>query len=321
MQCQAASKFRKINWIGIMLVTGGAALVLWFARSVWAQAPGQQTFPSAQAASEALASALQNNNEQALSKILGPDGKDALNSGDEVQDKADRDQCAQKYQEMHRLVTEPDGTTTLYIGTENWPFPFPLAQKNGSWYFDSEAGKNEVLNRTIGEDELTTIQVLHELADAENDYYKQSHNDRASDQYAQKIDSDPGSEDGLYWESSSDKPQSPIGPAVAAADADTPENAQQSESKEEPFQGYYLRILRGQGKDAQGGAEGYVDNGRMTRGFAILAYPAKYGSTGVMTFIVGKDGTVYEKDLGQNTDQAAKSITQYDPDSSWQKVE
>jgi len=301
------SKVHKDNWTSVIALTLIVATALLVAHSVWAQAPGQQTFPSAQAAADALVSAFQNNDDQALSKILGPDAKDILTCGDEKQDKADREQLVQKYREMHRLVTEPDGTTTVYIGAENWPFPFPLVQKKGSWYFDSEAAKNEVLYRRIGEDELTAIQVLHELADGEKDYYKRAHGGQTDGQYAQKIDSDPGTQDGLYWESSADNSQSPIGPALGAAG--------------EPFLGYYFRVLVSQGPGARGGAHDYVDNGKMTRGFAMLAYPAKYGSTGVMTFITGEDGTVYQKDLGPNTAEAVKSITRYDPDSSWQKAE
>lgn len=335
------------TFITIALITIAAA-ALWIAPAAWAQAPGQETFPSAQAAGDALISAFANNDAQALTKILGPGGKEILSSGDDDQDKADRKQCAQKYQEMHRAVTDPDGTTTIYIGAENWPFPIPLVQKSGAWYFDSNAGKDEVRYRTVGEDELTVMEVLHELADAENEYHKQAHEDQAADQYAPKIGSDPGTEDGLYWEASSGKPQSPIGPAIAAASGE--ENSKQSSSPEssaspasgvsaspgspgssgstassgsvgEPFQGYYFRILEAQGPDASGGERSYVDDGKMTRGFAIIAYPAEYGTTGIMTFIVGPDDVVYQKDLGKDTADAAKSVTQYDPDSSWQKAE
>jgi hypothetical protein len=289
------------------------------AHIVWAQAPAQQTFPSAQAAADALVSALQKNDEQALTKVLGPDAKTVLSCGDESQDIADRQQVAQKYQEMHRLVTEPDGTTTLYIGAENWPFPYPLVQRNNSWYFDSDAAKSELLYRNVGEDELTVIQVLHELSDAEKDYYQHAHDGQAGGQYSQKIDSDPGKQDGLHWNSSADNAQSPIGPALAAAAS--PEDSKEATSSGEPFEGYYFRILLKQGPSAPGGAKSYVNDGKMTGGFAILAYPAEYGSTGVMTFIVDDDGTVHQKDLGPNTGETEKSMTQFDADSSWQKAE
>jgi hypothetical protein len=335
-QIAGIQETERTSGIRVIFVAAGLiaiiAAVLWFDQGAWAQAPGQQTFPSAQAASDALISALAHNDGQALSRILGPDGKEILSSGDGDQDKADREQCVQKYQEMHRLVTEPDGTTTIYIGAENWPLPIPLVEKNGAWYFDSDAGKNEIRDRTVGENELTVIEVLHELADAEIDYRKQAHTGQDGDQYAQKIASDQGTQDGLYWKAPSGNPQSPMGPAVAAASdegnskqSESPGSATSSESSgapmEEPFQGYYFRILRGQGPDASGGAHSYVDDGKMTRGFAIIAYPAEYGITGVMTFIVGPDGVVYQKDFGQKTNEAAKSVANYDPDSSWQKAE
>jgi hypothetical protein len=275
-------------------------ITIWLAHPVWSQAPGQQTFPSAQAAVDTLVSAVQKNDQQALSKTLGPNVADMIHSGNHAQDSS--------------LVTEPDGTTTLYVGAENWPFPCPLVQKNGSWYFDSSAGKNEILYRTIGEGEITAIAVVQELADAEKGYYSQAHGNQPKDQYAQKIESDPGTQDGLHWESSDNSTKSPIGPDVASAT--TSGNSKPPQA----FVGYYFRIARSQGPNAAGGEQNYINNGKMTHGFAIVAYPEKYGTTGIMTFIVDADGTVYQKDLGPNTDNLAKSM-QFNPDSSWQKVD
>src|ERR1700730_7444845 len=322
-------------WSGTARIIFIAVVMLWAVDAARAQDVGQETFPTAQAGADALIPALQNQDETALSKILGPDGKGMLSCGSEAQDRADSEQLAKKYQKRHRLVTEPRGKTILYIGAENWPFPVPLVEKNGAWHFDSEAGKEEIRDRTIGEDELNAIQVLHELDDAENEYYKQAHDTEPDDEYAQRIVSDPGTQDGLYWQAAASQPQSPVGPDIAvAADDSKQANSGKADSgnadslgaqqTQQPFEGYYFRILRSQGPDAPDGAHSYIDNGKMTRGFAILAYPAKYGVTGVMTFVLGEDGedgTVYQKDLGPNTDEAARAITEYEPDSSWHKAE
>jgi hypothetical protein len=296
-----------------ILATG----MLWFAIPTCAQQPGQKTFPSAKEATSALISALQANDSSALTVILGPDAKDILSSGDEVEDKNDRDQFVEKYQQMHRMVREPDGTTTLYIGAENWPSPIPLMRKGSSWYFDAAAGKQEILYRRIGKNELAVIQVCRELVDAENEYYSKPHDGNPRMEYAQKFFSDPNKHNGLYWKASAGEEQSPIGPLVASAAAEgyvrDPGQAQQ------PFQGYSFRVLTGQRGTVAGGARSYISNGKMTAGFAFVAYPAEYRSSGVMTFIVDKDGIVYEKDLGPNTAAIAKSLAQYDRNASWRK--
>lgn len=275
--------------------------------------PGQQTFSSAADASQALVSALQNNDQQELSKILGRDAKDVTSSGDETEDANDRAQFVQKYQQMHRLVIEPDGTTTLYVGAENWPTPIPLAHRGNAWYFDTAAGRQEILYRRVGKNELAAIQVCHELVDAEKEYYGQN------SQYAQKLFSDPGKHDGLYWEAASGEGASPIGPLVASA---TSQGYAEAENQQpQPFQGYYFQILKGQGGKAAGGSRSYIVEGKMTRGFAFVAYPAEYRSSGVMTFIVDQDGVVYEKDLGPKTTEIAKNLTRYDRDATWRKAD
>lgn len=282
-----------------------------------AQQPGQKTFPSAAAASHALVTALEADDQSALLNILGPDAKDILSSGDAVEDKENREHFVQKYRQMHRLVTEPDGSTTLYIGAENWPTPIPLVHKgkgkNNGWYFDTPAGKQEILYRRIGRNELAVIQVCRELVDAEKEYYAQPHDGDSGNQYAQKLYSDPGKHNGLYWEASSNETESPIGPLVASA------SAQGYKENPEPFQGYYFRVLTGQKSSV--GARSYIVDGKMTRGFAFLAYPAEYRSSGVMTFIVDQDGIVYEKDLGRRTAEIAKTLTLYDRDKTWRKAD
>src|SRR5271157_238234 len=279
-----------------------------------AQQPGQKTFPSAEDASNALVTAAQSNDEKALLDILGADGKQIVSSGDDAEDANSRANFAQKYGEMHRLVQEPDGTTVLYIGAHNWPTPIPLVNKGNSWYFDTEAGKEEILYRRIGRNEISAIRVCQELVAAQKEYYAMQHNE-----YAQKIFSDEGQHNGLYWKVVDAEPQSPVGPLVAAADAKG--NGKAQDGAPTPYRGYYYLILTRQGKNGPGGTKNYIVNGKMSEGFAFVAYPAEYRSSGVMTFIVSQDGIVYERDLGKKTDVLAKAIKEYNPNSSWQKAE
>jgi hypothetical protein len=279
-----------------------------------AQQQGQKTFSSPEDASNALVTAAQNNDEKAMLDVLGPGGKQIISSGDETEDAHSRANFVQSYQEMHRLVKEPDGTTSLYIGAKNWPTPIPLARKGNSWYFDTEAGKREILYRRIGRNEISTIRVCQELAAAQKEYHATHHNE-----YAQKIFSDEGQHNGLYWKAADGEPQSPIGPLVASAVAEG--YAKSLDGAQTPYLGYYYHILTRQGKNAPGGAKRYIVNGKMTQGFAFVAYPAEYRSSGVMTFIVGVDGVVHQKDLGKKTDAHAKDMKEYSPNSSWQKAE
>jgi hypothetical protein len=296
-----------------------AAGISCFAVSAAAQQPGQKTFSSAAEASSALVTALQAKDQAALMSILGPDGKDVISSGDEVEDRNDQDQFVQKYQQMHRLVMEPNGKTTLYIGAENWPTPIPLVHKGSQWYFDTPSGKQEILYRRVGKNELAVIQVCRELVDAQKEYYAQPHGGSGESQYAQKLFSDPGKQNGLYWKANSGEPESPIGPLVAAAAAEGYTEA--TDMKPQPFQGYLFRILTGPTAKAPGAAHSYLVDGKMTRGFAFLAYPAEYRASGIMTFIVDQDGIVYEKDLGRHTTEAAKAIKGYGHDSTWRKAD
>ncbi len=283
------------------------------ARSV-AQQPGQKTFSSAEEASGALLAATQNNDEKAMLEILGPDGKLIVSSGDEVEDAHMRTNFVQKYDQMHRLVKEPNGTTViLYIGAENWPTPIPLVNKGASWYFDTEAGKKEILYRRVGRNELSAIRVCQELVAAQKEYSAQFK------EYAQKIFSDEGQHNGLYWKVANGEPQSPIGPLVAKAVAKG--YADSLEAGPTPYRGYYFHILTRQGKNAPGGAKTYMVNGKMTEGFAFVAYPAEYRSSGVMTFIAGEDGVIYEKDLGKKTEALAMDTKEYAPGSGWRKSE
>jgi hypothetical protein len=278
-----------------------------------AQQPGQKTFSSAEEASNSLVAAMQSKNEKALLEFLGPDGKAIVSSGDEIEDLQTRADFVHRYLEMHRLVNEPDGTTVLYIGAKNWPTPIPLIHNAHGWYFDTEAGKREILYRRIGRNEMSAIRVCQELAAAEHEYRDAQH------AYAQAIFSDEGQHNGLYWKVNAGETQSPIGPLVANAVAQG--YAPGRSGPPTPYRGYYFHILTMQGKRAPGGAKQYIVDGKMTEGFAFVAYPAEYRASGVMTFIVGGDGVVYQRDLGKATNEIAGSMKAFNPDSAWKKAE
>ena len=291
-----------------LLLTGGFAT-----RSI-AQQPGQKTFSSPDEATNALVTAMKNNDEKLTLEILGPDGKHIVYSGDEVEDAQNRANFVERYQEMHRLVKEPDGSVVLYIGAKNWPTPIPVVKKGNAWFLDTDAGKKEILYRRVGRNEISTIKVCQELVAAEKEYYATQQNE-----YAKQIFSDEGQHNGLYWKAPDGQPQSPIGPLVASAVAEG--YVKGNNGPPTPYRGYYYHILTRQGKDAPGGAKNYIVNGKMTGGFAFVAFPAEYRSSGVVTFIVGPDGVVYQKDLGKKTAILGKAMKEYNPDSSWQKAE
>jgi len=251
--------------------------------------------------------------EKAMLDIFGPAGKQIVSSGDDAEDAQNRATFVQRYQEMHRLVKEPDGSVTLYIGAHNWPCTIPLMNKGNVWYFDTAMGKQEILFRRIGRNEISAIHVCRELAAAQKEYYSEQHNE-----YARRIHSEEGKHDGLYWKTAENEPRSPIGPLVAQAVSDEETKSRGVESV--PFRGYYFHILTRQGKNAPGGAKTYFVDGKMT-GFAFVAYPAVYRSSGVKTFLVSEDGVVYEKDLGKKTETIAISMHEFNPDSAWQKSE
>ena len=283
----------------------------------FAQQPGQKTFASTEDATHAFFSATQAQDDQALLSILGPAGKTIISSGDPTEDLDSKATFVNKYQQMHRFLTEPNGTVTLFVGAENWPLPIPLVNKNGSWYFDTDAGKDEILFRRAGRNELAAMDACHDLVDAQQKYFARTPSE-APKQYAQKLVSDEDQHNGLYWEGTHNQVDSPVDPVIAYASGNSP--ADQG-TDPIPFNGYLFRILASQGPDAPGGAKNYVVDGKMTGGFAFVAYPAEYRSSGVMTFIVNQSGTIYEKDLGPNTTKLAEAMTAYDPDSTWQKAE
>jgi Protein of unknown function (DUF2950) len=294
-----------------------AILLMWSLGPTDAQQTGQRTFHSTEDAGRALFAATQAKDDEALLDVLGPAGKDIVSSGDPEEDSDARSSFVLKYEEMHRFATEPNGTVTLFIGAENWPLPIPLVNNHGSWYFDTAAGRDEILFRRIGKNELAAIDACRELVEAEQRYYARPPSDIPK-QFAQKLVANEGKHDGLYWQGSSDEFDSPIDPLIAHAFGKGPNDGV---GDQVPFNGYFFRVLTSQGPHAPGGAKSYVVNGKMTGGFAFIAYPAEYRSSGVMTFIVDESGTIYEKDLGPDTTKATEAMTVYDPDSTWHQAD
>jgi hypothetical protein len=284
---------------------------------IFAQDPGQQTFASAEDAGRALYEAMEAQDEQAPLSILGPAGKDVLSSGDSDEDLNARVGFVVKYQEMHRLVTEANGNVSLVVGAENWPFPIPLVNNHGTWFFDTAAGKDEIVFRRIGRNELAAIDACRELVEAQKEYSARPPANLPK-QFAQKLVSDEGQHNGLYWHGADDEFSSPINPLIAYARQNLPTD---QVGEHVPFNGYMFRILTSQGPHAPGGAKNYVVDRKMSAGFAFVAYPVEYRSSGVMTFIVDESGTIYEKDLGPDTAKLAQAMTAYDPDSTWHGVE
>jgi hypothetical protein len=270
-----------------------------------------KTFASPAAAGAALFEAAKSGDQQALMAIFGAEGKDVLFSGDPVKDKNNAQWFASSYSLMNRWSKSKSGQQILYIGTDNFPFPIPLEQNaSGQWAFNTAAGKDEILARRIGNGELTAIGVLSEIANAQQEYFSRNH------QFAQRFLSDEGQQNGLYWPVAEGQTASPLGPLADVAKA----LGYSRSDNPQPFVGYYYKMLTQQGNTAKGGAKDYVRDGKLTGGFAVLAWPAKYKDSGIMTFIVGKDGVIYERDLGENTAQAAAGIAAYNPGEGWSVV-
>jgi hypothetical protein len=271
----------------------------------------QRTFASPQAAGAALFEAAKAWDQNALLAIFGADGRDLVFSGDPVKDKNTAQRFVGAYGRMNRWSRNKTGQEILYIGAENFPFPIPLEKNaSGQWAFNTAAGRDEVLARRIGDGELTTIGVLTEIANGQQEYFSQTH------QFAAKFISDEGQHNGLYWPVAEGQRPSPLGQLADVAKA----LGYSRSEKSQPFNGYYYKILTAQGSDASGGARNYVANGQLTGGFAVVAWPAKYGDSGIMTFLVGKDGVIYQKDLGEKTAEAASAMTDYNPGEGWSVV-
>jgi hypothetical protein len=292
-----------------------AVSVLLFAFGTFAGEPaGQKVFSSPGLAATALVAAANSDDMNALESILGADAKEVLSSGDPVADNNAREMFVAKYQEMHRLAYDDLDRVILYLGADNWPFPIPLVKRGEGWLFDTAAGEQELLHRRIGRNELFTIGVLEDLAAAQEEYASEKRDGEPVRQFAQKIQSDPGRHNGLYWPRAGDELESPIGPLIAGAKV---AGYKTGNTAPIPFHGYYYKILTRQGPNAPGGARNYIVRGRMTKGFAFLAYPADYRASGVMTFMIDQDGVIVQKDLGPETTKRASEIAEFNPDKTW----
>jgi hypothetical protein len=281
-------------------------------------AVAQRSFASPEEAVKALLDATQAKDKAALNQIFGPDAK-LLLTGDEVQDANNSAKFAKALAESCQQVPEADGKITLEVGTNNWPFPIPLVKTNSQWLFDTDAGKEEIINRHIGRDELNAIGVCGSYVDAQRQYATLNANGSGTMKYALKFKSTPGTNDGLYWEATTGEAASPFGPLVAEAHVEG--YGSKVGSGHHPFHGYFFRILTRQGKDAPGGKMNYISHGNLTKGFALVAWPEHWDQSGVMTFIVNQDGKIYQRNLGEKTAQIARSMKEYNPGSQWTLVQ
>jgi len=297
------------------LILAVSAVLVAMTWTISAQETGQRVFASPPEALATVVEALRAGDQGSLRAILGPESEEILSSGDPVSDKADRDRFLKAYGEKVDLVARGNDRVEVVLGDDNWPFPIPIVQQGKGWFFDTEAGKEEILNRRIGRNELDTIAVCQGYVEAQREYASADREQDGIIQYAQKIISDPGRRDGLYWQVAEGEVPSPLGPFMARAAAE----GYKKGDKPIPFHGYYYRILKGQGRKAPGGAYSYVINGHMIAGFALVAWPAEYGVSGVMTFVVNQNGIVYEKDLGPKTAKTAQTMTRYNPDRTWKR--
>ena len=282
-----------------------------------ATAAAQRSFASPQAAVDALMEAVRTNDEAALHAMFGPDSSKLLSSGDAVADAKNRAAFSKAYDEANRLDIAHDDEATLVVGKDEWPMPIPLVRDHGRWRFDTKKGADEILARRIGRNELSAIKVCLAIVAAELDYSTHDLDGDGLPQYASRFVSAPGKRDGLYWPTAADQTPSPLGALLAgAADEGYPGPDKRTL---EPYHGYYYRILVRQGNNAPGGAREYLVKGKLIGGFGLLAYPARYGASGVMSFMVNHDGVIYEKNLGPGTQAAARAISAFDPDSSWKR--
>jgi len=293
------------------MIVGAMVGALAVAQMASAAAAQQKIFLSAADAIKAAIAAAKNNDDKELLAIFGAQAKDLISSGDAVADKQRRAQFIKAFDEKNRLVVEGENTVVV-IGKDEWPFPIPLVKKNDSWVFDTARGREEILNRRIGRNELSAVQVSLAYFDAQREYARKDRDGDGLVEYAQKFRSDAGKKNGLYWEAKTGDEVSPLGPfAVRAVKEGYGQN--KPTDKPAPYHGYYYRILSAQGKDAPGGAHSYLVKGNMIGGFALVAYPAEYGNSGIMTFIVNHDGKVFQKDLRKNTAAVASAMKEYNP--------
>jgi hypothetical protein len=298
---------------GLLALAAGAALLLASATAAIAQ----QTYKTPEDAAAALVSAARADDQSAELVVLGPDGEDIVSSGDKVADDAIRERFLQSYDAKHEITKDGDSKATLVIGADDYPFPIPLVRKAGKWSFDTEEGRREILYRRIGRNELNAIQVCLAYVDAQDEYADKDRTGGGAGVYAERFISTAGKKDGLYWPTAQGEEESPLGELFAKAS----QQGYKAGEGRSPYHGYYYKILTRQGPHAPGGALSYIVNGKMIGGFALVAYPAEYRNSGVMTFMVNHAGLVFQKDLGPDTDELAEKITAFDPDSTWKEAD
>jgi hypothetical protein len=294
----------------LLILLAGTSPVLYAAQSA------QQSFPSPDEAVKALVVAVRANDVKALLSILGPESRALISSGDEAADRTGRDKFLKAFNVANTFQQESADEMTLCVGADSWPMPIPIVKKGSLWMFDVRKGKQEILNRRIGRNELHVIDILNAYVDAQHEYATKDCGRSGKVEFAQRIISSKGKHDGLFWEAKDGEQESPLGPLVAQAAKEGYANPNL-----QPFHGYYFKILKGQGKHAHGGAYNYVIKGRMILGFAIISYPAEYGNSGVMTFMVNQEGVIFQKNLGRNTKRIAEAMKIFDPDKTWSKAE
>ena len=280
----------------------------------------QKTYASPEEAVKALVEAMKSDDAKALIAILGPGSKQVISSGDDVADKTFYEKFVKAYEDKNKIEMINDSKAILSVGEKDWPLPIPIVKKGQKWFFDTKSAKEEILNRRIGRNELSTVKFCEAFVDAQMEFALKDNDGDGLFEYAEKFWSDPGKKNGLYWETKEGEEPSPLGPLAAEA-AKAGYGKQKSSDQPRPYHGYYFRILKAQGKNAPGGAYDYVVKDSMIGGFALVAYPAQYGNSGVMTFIVNQAGVVYQKNLGKDTAKLAQTIKLFDPDKTWKKVE
>jgi hypothetical protein len=284
----------------------------------FAAPPAQRAFASPEEAGAALVEAMRANDTHALRSILGPRASKLVRSGDTVADEARRSRFVAAYAEASKVALEGEAKAALVVGKDEWPLPIPLVKADGRWHFDATKGADEILKRRIGRNELAAIQVCLGIVDAQREYVAKDRDRDGILEYAARFTSTPGKHDGLFWESAAGETPSPLGPLIAQAAKEGYGKA--GSAPLAPYHGYYYRLLTKQGPAAKGGETDYFVKGKLIGGFAVLAYPARYGASGVMTFIVNHEGVVYERDLGRDTAKLATALADFNPDASWKPL-
>jgi hypothetical protein len=305
------------RWLILIACLIAAVMFLfWVIPASQATVRQQKSFSCPEEAVKSLVNAVRTNDLEEMMEILGPGSRELIYSGDEVADRTEREKFLNSYDQMNTLQQESADKIILVTGTDKWPLPIPIVKKDATWVFDIQKGKQEIMNRRIGRNELHIMDVLHAYVDAQHEYATKDCTGSGKVEFAQRLISTEGKRDGLYWEAKEGEEESPLGPLVAQAAKEGYAKADLS-----PFHGYYFKILKGQGKHADGGAYNYIVRGKMILGFALVAYPAEYSNSGVMTFIVNQEGIIYQKNLGKDTKHKAETMKIFDPDKNWTRVE